>query len=158
MHVVEAEFVSRAMAAATALAGELHLRVDDAVVIHNSNKLALRLLPCGVLARVALVGQEVAALEVELALRLAGTASPVAALEPRVEPRVYERDGVAVTLWTYYEVVAPDLDLPGAYAAGLQRLHTATRSVAIATPPFLCRAAKGGRHVQHPAETPRHRA
>ena len=61
---MESEFVSRAMAAATALAGELHLRVDDAVVIHNSNKLALRLLPCCVFARVALVGQEVAALEV----------------------------------------------------------------------------------------------
>ncbi|HSR84554.1 MAG TPA: hypothetical protein VLM11_10285 [Streptosporangiaceae bacterium] len=71
---MEAEVVSRAMAAATALAGELHLRVDDAVVIHNSNKLALRLLPRGVFARVALVGQEVAALEVELALDL---------LEPR---------------------------------------------------------------------------
>ena len=37
----------------------LDLRVDDAVVIHNSNKLALRLLPCDVFARVALVGQEV---------------------------------------------------------------------------------------------------
>src|SRR5215469_4640173 len=42
--VVEAEFVARAMAAATDLAGELHLRADDAVVIHNSNTLALRLL------------------------------------------------------------------------------------------------------------------
>src|SRR5262249_24065482 len=80
IHGVEAELVSRAMAAATALAGELHLRVDDAVVIHNSNKLALRLLPCGVFARVALAGQEVAAPVVELGLRLAGTASPVAAL------------------------------------------------------------------------------
>jgi hypothetical protein len=38
------------MVAATALAGQLHLRVDDAVMIHNSNKLALRLLPCGVFA------------------------------------------------------------------------------------------------------------
>jgi hypothetical protein len=151
---MEAEFVSRAMAAATALAGELHLRVDDAVVIHNSNKLALRLLPCGVFARVALVGQEVAALEVELALRLAGTASPVAALEPRVEPRVYERDGFAVTLWTYYEVVAPDLDLPGAYADVLQRLHTGMRSVEIATPHFLDRVAEAERLVRHRAETP----
>jgi hypothetical protein len=44
---VEAELVSRAVAAATALARQQHLRVDDAVVIHNSNKLALRLLPCG---------------------------------------------------------------------------------------------------------------
>ena len=87
---MEAELVSRAMAAATSLAGELDLRVNDAVVIHNSNKLALRLLPCDVFARVALVGQEVAALEVELAQRLAAMASPVAALEPRVEPGVYE--------------------------------------------------------------------
>ncbi len=124
------------MAATTALAGELHLRVDDAVVIHNSNKLALRLLPCGVFARVALVGQEVAALEVELALRLAGTASPVAALEPRVEPRVY------------------DLDLPGAYADVLQRLHTGMRSVEIATPHFLDRAAEAERLVTHRDETP----
>jgi hypothetical protein len=151
---VEAELVSRAMAAATALAGELHLRVDDAVVIHNSNKLALRLLPCGVFARVALAGQEVAALEVELALRLAGTASPVAALEPRVEPRVYERDGFAVTLWTYYEVVAPDLDSPGAYADVLQRLHNGMRSVEITTPHFLDRAAEAERLVTHRDQTP----
>ena len=151
---MQTEFVSRAMAAATALAGELYLRVDDAVVIHNSNKLALRLLPCGVFARVALAGQEAAALEVELALRLAGTASPVAALEPRVEPRVYERDGFAVTVWTYYEAVAPDLGLPGAYADVLQRLHTGMRSVEIATPHFLDRAAEAERLVTDRDETP----
>jgi hypothetical protein len=152
--VVEAELVLRAMAVATALAGELHLRADDAIVIHNSNKLALRLLPCGVFARVAVVGQEVAALEVELALRLAGSASPVAALEPRVEPRVYERDGFAVTLWTYYEVVAPDLDFPGAYAGVLQRLHTGMRSVEIATPHFLDRVAEAEQLVTHRDESP----
>ena len=151
---MEAELVSRAVAAATALARELQLRVDDAVVIHNSNKLALRLSPCGVFARVALVGQEVAALEVELALRLAGTASPVAALEPRVEPRVYERDGFAVTLWTYYEVVTPGLGFPGAYADVLQRLHTGMRSVEIATPHFQDRAAEAEWLVTHRDETP----
>jgi TPP-dependent trihydroxycyclohexane-1,2-dione (THcHDO) dehydratase len=58
---VEAELVSRAMAAATSLAVALDLRVDAAVVIHNSNKLAVRLLPCDVFARVALAGQEVSA-------------------------------------------------------------------------------------------------
>ena len=152
---MEAEFVARAVAAVTALAGELHLRVDDAAVIHNSNKLSLRLLPCGVFARVALAGQEVAALEVELALRLAGTASPVAALEPRVEPRVYERDGFAVTLWTYYEDVPADPDLPGAYAHVLRRLHAGMRSVEIATPHFLDRAAEAERLVTHRGETPR---
>ena len=154
IHAVEAESVSRAIAAAAALAEELHLRVDDAVVIHNSNKLALRLLPCDVFARVALMGQEVAALEVKLALRLARTASPVAALEPRVEPRVYERDGFAVTLWTYYEVVAPDLDSPNAYADVLHRLHMGMRSIEIATPHFLDRAEAAERLVTHRDETP----
>jgi len=142
------------MAAVTALARELQLRVDGAVVIHNSNKLALRLLPCDVFARVALVGQEVGALEVELALRLAGIASPVAALEPRVEPRVYQRDGFAVTLWTYYEVVSADPDLPGAYVDVLQRLHTGMRSIEIATPHFLERAAEAERLVTHRDESP----
>jgi len=142
------------MVAATALAAELQLRVDDAVVIHNSNKLALRLLPCDVFARVALVGQEVGALEVELAQRLAETASPVAALEPRVEPRVYQRDGFAVTLWTYYEIVAPGPDLPGAYAHVLQRLHAGMRSVELATPHFLDRVAEAERLVAHRDESP----
>jgi hypothetical protein len=142
------------MAAATALARELRLRVDDTVVIHNSNKLALRLLPCDVFARVAPVGQEVAALEVELARRLAAIGSPVAALEPRVEPRVYERDGFAVNFWTYYEIVAPDLDSAGAYADALRRLHTGLRSVEIATPHVLDRVAEAEWLVTHRDETP----
>ncbi|GIH03893.1 aminoglycoside phosphotransferase [Rhizocola hellebori] len=152
---MKAEFVSRAVAAVAALAVQLDLRVDDAVVIQNSNKLALRLLPCDVLARVAPTGQEVAALEVELALRLAVTGSPVAALAPQVEPRVYERDGFAVTLWTYYEVVAADLGWPGAYADALQRLHASMRGVEIATPHFLDRVAQALRLLTHRDETPR---
>lgn len=151
---MEAEILSRAIAAATALAGELHLQADDAVVIHNSNKLALHLLPCGVFARVALVGQEVAALEVELALRLAGTGSPVAGLEPRVEPRVHERDGFAVTLWTYYAVVAPDSHFPGAYAEALRRLHAGMQGVEVSTPHFLDRVAEAERLVTRRDNTP----
>ena len=55
-----------------------------------------------VLARVASPAHEAAQFEVDLALRLAGTDTPVAALDPRVPPRVYERDGFLITLWTYY--------------------------------------------------------
>ena len=58
----------------------------------------MRLLPCDVLARVAPLGQEVARFEVELAQRLAETGGPVALLEPRFEPRAYERDGFVVAL------------------------------------------------------------
>lgn len=142
------------MAAAKSVAAGLDLRVGDAVVIHNSNKLALRLLPCDVFARVALLGQEVAALEVELAQQLADLASPVAALEPRVEPRVYEDDGFAVTLWTYYEAVTPDQVSPADYADALHRLHAGMRSVEIATPRFMERAAAAMRLVANRDETP----
>jgi len=151
---VEAELVSRAVAAETSLAGALDLRVNDPVVIHNSNKLALRLLPCDVFARVALVGREVSALEVELAQRLAAIACPVAALEPRVDPRVYEGDGFAVTLWTYYEGVSPDQVSPAEYADALRRLHAGMRSVEIATPHFMERAAQAVRLVANRDETP----
>ena len=151
---MQAELVRGATAAATSLAAALDLRVDDAIVIHSSNKLALRLLPCDVFARVALVGQEVSALEVELAQRLAAAASPVAALEPRVDPRVYKDDGFAVTLWTYYEAVTPDQVPSAEYADALHRLHAGMRSVEIATPHFMDRAAQAVRLVANRDETP----
>ena len=120
--------VQRAVAAATSIAAALDLTVDDAIVLHNSNKLALRMLPCDVFARVAHVGQEVALFEIDLAQRLAQSNSPVAALEPRVEPRAYERDGFAVTLWTYYPVEAQEVE-PTAYADALRRLHSGMRQL-----------------------------
>src|SRR5438045_572280 len=96
--------VRRAVAAAMSIASALELESTNAIVLQNSNRLALRLLPCDLLARVAPVEHQVGAqFEVELARRLAEAGSPVGVLEPRVEPRVYERDGFVITLWTYYE-------------------------------------------------------
>jgi hypothetical protein len=104
---MQASEVPRAVAAAMSTVSSLDLTVEDAIVLHDSNKLTLRLLPCDVLARVAPVAHQVAQFEVELAQRLAESGCPVAALEPRVDPRVYERDGFVVTLWTYYEPATP---------------------------------------------------
>jgi hypothetical protein len=146
--------VSRAVAAAMSTASALDLTVDDASVLHNSNKLALRLLPCDVFARVAHVGQEVAQLEVELALRLAETEGPVAALEPRVEPRVYERDGFVLTLWTYYEPLLPREVSPADYANALERLHAGMRKLDVATPHFTDRVAEAQQLVASRDRTP----
>ena len=70
--------VRLAVGAAMSSASALGLRVEDAVVLHASNRLAVRLLPCNVLARVADAAHQVAYFEVELAKRLAETESPVA--------------------------------------------------------------------------------
>lgn len=94
------------MTATTSVASELGLNVDDAIVLQNANRLAVRLVPCDVLARIATTvrrNQEAAAFELEMARRLAETNSPVEVPEPRVQPLVYVRDGFAVTYWTYYE-------------------------------------------------------
>jgi hypothetical protein len=120
-------------------ASSLDLPVDDAILVHDSNKLTLRLLPCDVLARVAPIAQQVAQFEIELAQRLAESESPVAALEPRVEPRVYERDGFVVTLWTYYEPATPGAVSPADYANALGRLHAGMRKLDVPTPHFTDR-------------------
>jgi phosphotransferase family enzyme len=132
---------ARAVDAARAIASALGLRADEGVVLHNSNNLALRLRPCDVFARVSPGAVEVAQFEVELAQRLAATGSPVAALEPRVEPRVYTRDGFVITLWTYYEPVAAPAISPGDYATTLARLHAGARKVDLPTQHFTDRVA-----------------
>src|SRR5215469_18344895 len=115
--------IQRALAAAMSIASALGLPVDEVIVLHDSNKLTVRLLPCDIVARVAPIAHQIAQFEIELARRLAATQSPVGALDPRAEPRVYERDGFVVTLWTYYKPVTPREFSPADYANALERLH-----------------------------------
>ena len=144
----------RAVAAATSIARALGLSADEAEVLRNSNKLALRLVPCDVMARVAHRGQEVARFEVEVARRLAEAGSPVAALEPRVAPGAYEASGFVVTLWTYYAPVAPHDHAPAAFAAALAQLHAGMRTLDIASPHFTDRVAEAHGLVASPDLTP----
>lgn len=152
---MKASDVPRAVAAGLYTASAFGLRADDAVVLHNSNRIAVRLLPCDVLARVAYVAHRAGSeFEVDVARRLADTDSPVAEPERRVEPRVYERDGFAVTLWTYYEPVPPQDVAPPEYAQALERLHAGMRRVDVTAPHFTDRVAHAQRLVANRTETP----
>jgi hypothetical protein len=151
---MQAAEARRAVGAAMSIASSLELPVDDAIVLNDSNKLTLRLLPCDVLARVAPVAQQVALFEIELAQRLAESGSPVAALEPRVEPRVYERDGFVVTLWTYYEPVTPEVVSSADYVHALERLHAGMRKLDVATPHFTDRVESAQQLVASRDHTP----
>ncbi len=146
---------AHAVAAGMSTGAALDLRVDDAVVLHDSNRLAVRLLPCDVLARIAPVAHQAgAAFEVEVARRLAETDSPIAELEPRTEPRVYVRDGFAVTLWTYYESVWPGDIAPSEYAQALERLHAGMRQINVTAPHFTDRVQEAQSLVGTRAHTP----
>jgi aminoglycoside phosphotransferase (APT) family kinase protein len=146
--------IQRALAAAMSTASALGLTVDDAIVLHDSNRLTVRLLPCEVLARVAPTAHQAAQFEIGLAQRLAETESPVAVLEPRVEPRVHERDGFVVTLWTYYTCVTHREVSPDDYANALERLHASMRKLDVRTPHFTDRVQAAQRLVESSNLTP----
>jgi hypothetical protein len=150
---MNASDVGRAVRAAAEVASSLGLATADTRILHNSNKLAVRMLPCDVVARVAFTGREAFPAELELARRLADAESPVARLEPRVEPRVHERDGFVVTLWTSYEQSHQELS-PAAYAKALEQLHAGMAQVEVAVPHFTDRVAEARQLVASRDRTP----
>src|SRR5262245_4735653 len=165
---MEERSVRRATAAALSIGSGFGLPATDATVLHNSNKLALRLTPCDTFARVAGTGdRDWAAFEVELAQRLAATGAPVASLEPRAPSGVHLRGGFVVTLWTHYEIEgepratggllsgerASDL-VASAYAEALVELHAAMLRVEMVTPRWTDRFADALALVGTPDRTP----
>ena len=146
--------VARAVEAARSTASGLGLSAEEAIVVHASNRLAIRLLPSDVLARVASPAHQAAQFEVDLAVRLAAPGTPVAALDPRVAPRVYERDGFTITLWTYYASESSRGVSPANYADGLERLHVRMHDVDLSTPHFTDRVKEAWELVASRDRTP----
>jgi aminoglycoside phosphotransferase (APT) family kinase protein len=146
---MESSEIQRALAAAMSTASALGLTVDDAIVLHNSNKLTVRLLPCDVVARVAPIAHQVARFEIGIAQELSDSGSPVAVPYPRADPRVHEHDGFVVTLWTYYQPAMSGEVSPVDYANALERLHSGMRKLDLRTPHFTDRVEE----AQHLVET-----
>jgi aminoglycoside phosphotransferase (APT) family kinase protein len=148
---MQAYEAQRATQAAISSASSLGLTAHDAAVLHNSDKLTLRLQPCDVVARVAPAARQCAQFEVDVAQRLAEVKSPVAELEA---PEVFVRDDYVVTLWAYHETVTtqaiPDAD----YARALEFLHAGMRRVDLPTPHFTDRVSEAQTLVADHACTP----
>jgi len=151
---MEAWEARRATEAAVSTSSALGLQVDDAVVVHNSDRIAVHLIPCDVLARVGSSAHQAdAQFELEVARRLAVTDGPVGELEPRVAPRAYIQDPFVITLWTYYEPVESDIR-PADYADALGRLHAGLRQIELETPHFTDRVAIAQKEIADQEQTP----
>ncbi|MBK7726816.1 MAG: aminoglycoside phosphotransferase family protein [Dehalococcoidia bacterium] len=151
--------VQAAVEAAKSVASALGLRAEDALLLHNSNRIAVRFLPCDVLARVGPARTHGAdfGFELEVSRRLAASGAPCGEPDPRVAPRTYERDGFAITFWTYYEPVSPETSPPD-FAQALHRLHAGLRKMTLPTPHFTDRVAEAQSLVGDPVLTPQLRA
>ena len=149
----ESELV-RARAAAVGVASSMGLAAEDAVAVFHSNKLALRLTPCDVLARVTGAGlADEAGLELYRARRLADAGCPVGLAQPGVAPRVHERDGFAVTLWELYDPAAHPFS-PEDYARALTRLHAGMRRTDLSSPRLTDRVAEAQQIAADPTVSP----
>lgn len=155
-----------AVSAALSTAAALDLTADDAIVLNDSNRVVLRLMPCDVVVRVARIAfqaigtyshwadyQARAETEIELVRQLAGTGSPVALLDPRVAPRLYVRDGFAIGMWAYFEPVESDL-APADYAHAVERLHSGMHQIDLVPPHFMERVADTQRWIARHDITP----
>lgn len=149
--------VSQALTATMSVASEFGLNVEDVIVIQNANRLAVRLVPCDVLARVAATvrrNQEGATFELEMARQFEEADSPVAVLEPRVEPLVYIRDGFAMTFWKYYDPLPAGDITPVEYAQALESLHAHMRKLNVTAPHFTDRVDEAQAIVQDRSQSP----
>lgn len=157
----------RAIDAAVRSARTCGLPVDDAVLLHDSDRIAVRLRPGAVLARVAPGDpdwRDGMAFEVEAARLLAATDAPVGPLDPRVRPPVRSEDGFTITFWKYYPPVPAvrrptefgmDTSVtPEDYLDALRRFHVAARTVELAAPHILVRVDGWIDDVVDPDRTP----
>ena len=125
----------RAVAAAVALARENGLRVGEPVVLNDLFSLMVHLRPAPVVARVATLMPRLRApiadwlgLEIAVTTFLSEQDAPVVAPSRELPAGPHERDGFAISFWTY---VKPDPDRTPAAAdcsAMLPDLHDALRS------------------------------
>ena len=141
-------------------ASAVGLAVDDAVVLNDSNRLVVRLTPCDIVARVTPMthhaGHHMSAeREVELVNRLAQTGSPVAALDARIEPRVFVHDGFKISMWAYFEPAKSRMLPPAGYAQALERLHAGLRQIDFTSPHVMDRVAAVQQDVASRDVTPK---
>ena len=128
----------RATRAALSSASRLGLTVHDAAVLHNSNKLTLRLRPCDVLARVAPAADQAPSVKW---MSLSGWPRSGARWPRWNRPRSSSGTDYVVTLWAYYEPVTTRAIPHAEYADALERLHAGMRRVDLPTPHYTDRVS-----------------
>lgn len=140
---------------ALALLVELGLPADEAVVLHASNTLTLRVLPADVVARIAprdRAGD--LAVELERAEALQAVGAPVGPPDPRLAPEVHVRGEHALTLWQHLPArERPELP-PAEFAAALAALHAAMRTLDLPVAPLADRVGHALDLLRDPARTP----
>jgi Ser/Thr protein kinase RdoA (MazF antagonist) len=140
---------------ALAVLAALGLPAREAVVLHASNTLTVRVLPCDLVVRIAPGAQrEALATELERARALLAVGAPVGPPAPGTDPVVHERDGLALTLWEHLPQRDRGSLPPAEFAAALAALHAAMRAVDLPVAPLAERLGHALALLADPARTP----
>lgn len=140
---------------ALALLAELGLPAEEAVVLHASNTLTLRVLPADTVARIAprdRAGD--LAVELERAEALLAAGAPVGPPDPRLAPTVHVRGEHAITLWEHLPARDRAELPPAEYAAALAALHAGLRALDLPVAPLADRVGHALDLLRDPQRTP----
>ncbi|MFB9999834.1 MULTISPECIES: aminoglycoside phosphotransferase family protein [Brachybacterium] len=140
---------------ALALLTDLGLPAEEAVVLHASNTLTLRLRPADVVARIAprdRAGD--LAVELERAEALQAVGAPVGPPDPRLAPTVHLRGEHAITLWEHLPARDREEMPPAEFADSLAALHTGMRALDLPVPPLADRVGHALDLLRDPERTP----
>ncbi len=143
-----AETTARALQAAIVVADRLGLGRLDAVILHNSHHVSIRLLALDVVARVAPADLPEAAValrrEIAVAQHLSPRAAPIVPPTDALPAGPHFWNGFGLTFWQYLDHVAADEDNGAHIAAAalaLRRVHDALAGFHGALPSFQTKIA-----------------
>ena len=120
----------RVVATAVAVASQLGLRIDEPVILHDTNNTLVHLRPAPVVARVATMtgtvreGPAWLRREVEVASFLTAAGAPVVPPSRQIDPGPHEQNGLALSFWELVEQIDNPPD-PGAAGQTLRACHEA---------------------------------
>lgn len=156
---------SRAVEATIRLAQRLGVRRADPVILHESQRVTIRLFPLGVVARAVSIHDREAASrlsrEVDIARHLAKSAAPIVNPATELPAGPHVQDDFVLTLWEFVEhIVADDENadhMAGAVEA-LGRLHQALATFPGGLPDFRDKVDRCRRMLESEAALPALRA
>jgi predicted trehalose synthase len=125
---------SRAVQSAIRLVHRLGVRHVDPVILHESQRISIRLFPLNVVARIVSIHDQEAASrfsrESEVVRHLAKSAAPIVVPAAELPAGPHIQDDFAVTLWEFVEHVAVDGENAGHVRRAAEALHRLHRALA----------------------------
>jgi hypothetical protein len=155
------EITDRATQAALQVARLIGIGPIEAIILHHSQHISIRLFPSDVVARVLLAGRREAEgqlrRELTVARHLVENAAPIVGPVTELPAGPYFHSGFGMTLWRFVEHIAADPDNRehmASAAKALRRVHDALAGIPVDLPSFRTKIGECGASLEDGSSLP----